>query len=850
MITVADLRSTFVFQDFPADDLARILPMLAEKTFPAGATIIYRGDPGDSMFIILSGTIIATLINDEGVEYTINTLAAGDNFGEMALMTGEPRSANVKSATAVRLAELSQGPFLELISAYPQLADAFFRQLAQRRGKSMVRAHFNNLERTEIIAHLFAQQPPAIDRLVGATRWTEETNAAIERLAGGETNILILGERGTGKDLAARLIHFCGSDSSRPLFHLDCANPPPINRETGVKAVEKDKLLLEIAQESALFGHAADAGGHAGGVRKGYLELAADGAVLLENIEALSSRVQHLLLRYLRDQAPAKARLFATSCVPLATLQSKEVFDPELLLLLLLDGEVLTMKPLRERKKDIPLIAHQLLLDYNSKFSRQVAGFSKEALNSLVDHEWPLNVDEMHQVLERAVLTAADGTITERQLFLNLPAFSATGKFNLLKIPFLRKVANYPLFPTGLRFVTVPFILALIILTLLGPPQQNPANLIVWALWWPFLVFSIVIGARSWCGYCPLPIISDGLNVFRKKYFSLPEAIPRHALWIGLAGFALVLLTEHATHMFSAARATSGLLLAILAGTILTNSLFGKRSWCKHICPLGRMIANSSALSLLELGSNSNVCTSQCQTHDCIREGNCPMGLHPSAAAASKDCILCLSCLKKCNHQSVRIHLRLPWYEFAAKEKRSLAEAFFAVTLTALVLAVKLPAYPPLAHLIEARLWGGAVVADSVLPALVAALFILFAGIASGLFSGGDWRKNFAVAGSAYLFLAFAGLLNIYLHEFVYTGENLLPWIVAMVGLGAVIPSEWITPELGTLKAVIPLLTLLGAGVSAALLVQLSDKNALPRWVRRAHQGLLLVLTLTFLLVL
>ncbi|MCG6538108.1 MAG: sigma 54-interacting transcriptional regulator, partial [Syntrophales bacterium LBB04] len=356
----------------------------------------------------------------------------------------------------------------------------------------------------------------------------------------------------------------------KPLFSLDCANPPPVQRESGpTRAGTKDELLLEIAQEAALFGHGANAGSYARGIRKGYLELAEGGALVLANIESLSPYVQSLLVSYLKEgffvrtgesrKIATKMRLISTSTRTLEELKNLPSLDPELLTLV--NGELLKMKPLRERKKDIPIIAEHLVSEYNAKFGKKVTGFSKEALNSLVDHDWPLNIDEMQQVLERATAISEEEVITERQVFLNMPTFSTTGKFNLLSIPFLRKVANYEFFPASLRLVTTPFILALTILTFVGPPQNNPANLIVWAVWWPFLIFSILISARSWCGYCPLPLIADGMNFYRKNFIAVPKFLSKHGLWVGIAGFVLVLLTEHATHMFTTARATSVLLL-------------------------------------------------------------------------------------------------------------------------------------------------------------------------------------------------------------------------------------------------------------------------------------------------
>jgi transcriptional regulator with AAA-type ATPase domain len=858
MITVNDLQRVNIFKDLSSEIIAAFIPRLTEKHYPAETTIIYRGDPGYSMFMVIDGTLAVTLRNDEGIEYSLATLGAGDIFGEMALLTGEPRSANVKSLSVVRLLELSQKAFFELVAAYPALNDHLIRLLVQRRARTAV--HLQSADqRTGNIATLFAQPPPDVQKLVGTTKWTHDTNATVGRLAAYPGNILILGERGSGKGLVAQLIHFSGLEGGRPLFRLDCANPPPVQRQSEAgKTGEKDALHREIAQESALFGHGADAGSFASSIRRGYLELADGGAVVLENIDALTPRVQRLLVHFLLkgnfartgeiEPIASKVRLLATTSRPPDELRVAAKFDPELLALV--GGEILVLKPLRERKKDIPVIAEYFLQEYSQKFAKNVSGFSKESLNLLVDHDWPLNVEEMRQVVERAVVIATGDLVEESQVFLNIPTFSATGKYNLLRIPSVKKMVHHDLFPTGLRFVTIPFILALIILTLAGPPENNPANLVVWAVWWPFLILSIIVSARGWCGYCPLPMISDGLNFYRNKFLAVPGFLTRNGVWIGIAGFALVLLSEHAAQMFTAAHATSVLLLVIVGGATITNFFFGKRSWCKHVCPLGKMVSQTSALSFIELGSNSNVCTSQCQTHDCVKDKNCPMGLHPSAAASSKDCILCLSCVRRCKHQAVRINARLPWNELLAREKWDVAGAFFAVFLTALVLAVKLPSWEPFSQLLTREFSENQLLADVAIAVTIGFAFTALAFLLSGFPGNGSWKQNFSVTGYAYLFLAFAGFFNIYFHEFVYRGHNLIPWTVDQIGLSGVVPAAWITPNLGTLKALIPAVTLIGAFSSLYLLTKLSGKFAIPAFVRVAHQGIMFITTCVFLAIL
>ena len=657
MITVEDIRKFTLFKDFPTESLAAMIPRLICKIFPAGTTIIYRGDPGYSMFMILSGSAAATLTNDEGVEYTLSTMKEGDIFGEIALLTGEPRTANVKAITDVRVIQMYQDVFNELRARYQGLNSAFFRLLAQRIGKKDERAQVTDIESKEAIANLLSvQKPLEVDQFLGKTKWVKDINETIARLADSADNVLITGERGSGRYLAARLIHFQNNDKSRPLLHLECDNPPPVQRESrGEGSGIKDELHLEVAQEAALFGHGPGIASYAKGIRRGYLELADGGTLILENIERLAPRVQTLLLDYLKERRftrKGETRVLTSRVRIISTMgidpnqEQDGVLLPEFFALL--NSEAVRVKPLRERKKDIPFIAASLLEGLNRKFNKDVRELSKEALNELVDHDWPLNIDELYQVIERAVAITEGKQITDQQIFLKVPAFSTTGKINLLKLPFFDNLAHHRFIPLGLQFLSVPFIMGIILYTLWGPEKNNLANLVVWSVWWPFLIFSIVVSARSWCGYCPLPVISNGINLKREKFLTFPASLARYGIWIGIVGFVVIFMTEHASHMFSDARATGALLLTILTGAIITNSLFGKRSWCKHICPLGKVVGHFADLSVVELGSNSNVCSSQCQTHDCVKDKNCPMGIHPSAAAATKDCVLCLACVKRC----------------------------------------------------------------------------------------------------------------------------------------------------------------------------------------------------------
>ena len=843
-ITITEISAIPLFKDIPESELEKIAPRLTSKTFPADQTIIFRGDEGYSMFILLKGAVAVTLTNDEGVEYTIAELGPEEAFGEMALLTGEPRSANVKAVGETTVVEIGQDHLNELMDACPGLNRALFRLLAKRLGAMGVLQNKQNVERVELIASLMTvRSKPERDHFPGSTKWAAEFNATLKKLGGERQHVLVLGEPGTETKLAANLIHHYGQGDAGPMLYLDCGNPPPVQRErANLQDHSGDALYKEMAQEGALFGHTAESGKYGKGDRIGLLELAGGGVLLLDNIDQLTQRVQLQLLEALSADAggKGKVRVIATCRTP----ESEGELDPAVREMI--TGATVTVKPLRERRKDIHALALLYLEEFNRKFGKHARKFSVEALNMLLDHSWPLNSLELRQVVERAVASCQEERIDADHIFLNLPKFAMTGKFNLLKITQLDALVRSKWIPLGFKIVSVPFILFLMIFTLVGPEKQNVANLIVWSVWWPFLILSIAFTSRSWCAYCPLPVISDGVSSFRSRFSKVPVFLSRYGVWCGVVGFALIVAVEHLTHMFTNPHATALLLLSVLGGAVVTTLLYGSRSWCKHLCPLGSMIGNTASLSILEIGSNPNVCSTQCQTLDCIKDNNCPMGLHPSSAALTRECVLCLNCVKSCQHRSARLNLRTPWHQVIARGKWEWSVSISALLMVASVLAVRgsewgmghLPGGSP----------GHPLLTNGGVLFLIVSLFLAAAILAAGFPFSGGWRKNLLISGYPYLFLAFVGLFNLYFYEFVHRGSQLGVWALKNLSIDSFIPAEWITPELGTLQIVLPLTALLGGAGANYMLGELVRRESLPLFLLRSNQLLIAVTVVLYVL--
>ncbi|RMF67886.1 MAG: 4Fe-4S binding protein, partial [Alphaproteobacteria bacterium] len=630
-------------------------------------------------------------------------------------------------------------------------------------------------------------------------------------------HVLIIGETGSGKRRLARLLHSTGERAGLRLLSLDCSSPPPLPARLteGMSTTER----LEAAQQVALFGREGVE------VRRGLLELAGDGDLVLEHIDQLAPRIQALLAHYLERQA--MPRILATSTTDLPEAARLGDYSPRLLRCF--SEPAVHLPPLRDRKQDLTALIDEMLPDLNRKHQRRVTRVDKSALHKLVDYSWPQNQEELRRVLDRAVALCKGETLTAEHLFLHQGDFSSQGRLNLLEWAPLRRLLDRS-DPWRLPRRVVTGILTGVMLTLaLGGQAAAAANLALWSLLWPGLLLLVVCGARLWCSVCPLHGLAQ-LVPFK------PAALPRRLLhlgpWFGLLGTLAILTAEQIFDMRHNPTATLGLLAVLVFATLGTNALFGRRAWCRSLCPLGRLVGQCARLSLVELHSNPEVCGSQCRVHDCVRDRDCPMGLHPGAVSASDDCVLCLECAHRCPHGSVRLDLRWPWLGLLQQRPREGAAALFGV-----VIAAACPALSLAGRATTATQSGAA-------AGVFCGLLLTFL-----LIHGKRGRSSsLAAAGTAWLPLAGAALLAHESRHFLTAGEALPAALLHLTGLDRWIAPEWVTPELGTLAA-LPFLGLVAAvGLGWYLLAHMRRQNLLSFAQVLAHRLLQLAAALSILI--
>ena len=124
------LSETAVFRDMPVHMLDEISRVVEDRMLPARTVVFKRGDPGDSFWVVLSGKVRVFRSDDQGVEITLSELGPGQSFGEVALLTGEVRSASVESVEETQALVLTKEQFEQVLKSHPEVSLTFIKQLS------------------------------------------------------------------------------------------------------------------------------------------------------------------------------------------------------------------------------------------------------------------------------------------------------------------------------------------------------------------------------------------------------------------------------------------------------------------------------------------------------------------------------------------------------------------------------------------------------------------------------------------------------------------------------------------------------------------------------------------------
>jgi two-component system, NtrC family, response regulator AtoC len=236
------------------------------------------------------------------------------------------------------------------------------------------------------------------DNIIGTSRPMQEIFSIMERVVNSDSTVLITGDSGTGKELVAKALHYNGPRKENPFVAINCAAIP-------------SELL-----ESELFGHVKGSFTGAVANKPGKFEQANTGTMFLDEIGSMTMALQGKLLRVLQEKEiervggakPMKVdvRIISATNTDLEKAVKKGLFRDDLFYRL--NVIPIHLPSLKDRAEDIPMLAAHFIGKYNEKMKKGIKGLASGVMDYLVAYEWPGNIRELENVIERAV-TLTDG---------------------------------------------------------------------------------------------------------------------------------------------------------------------------------------------------------------------------------------------------------------------------------------------------------------------------------------------------------------------------------------------------------------------------------------------------------
>ncbi|MDR7246537.1 sigma-54 interaction domain-containing protein [Priestia megaterium] len=259
---------------------------------------------------------------------------------------------------------------------------------------------------------LIHQQKP-FSSIIGVNAEIQQALKVAQKVAYADIPVLVTGESGSGKEMLAQAIHYEGSKRNGPFVSINCSVIPP--------------TLLEIE----LFGYQEGAFTADNKIKQvGKVEQACNGTLFIEEIDKMPLDIQEKFLKYLEDHSfyrigkaelvtlPTNTRVIASTSQALETMASKGEFNENLyyhLTVITID-----IPPLRKRTEDIVKLVQQFVQEFSSKYKKKNPEISSEVMNILVNYNWPGNVQELRNVVERFILLNDENIIKSNHLPNNI----------------------------------------------------------------------------------------------------------------------------------------------------------------------------------------------------------------------------------------------------------------------------------------------------------------------------------------------------------------------------------------------------------------------------------------------
>jgi two-component system response regulator PilR (NtrC family) len=392
----------------------RILVVDDERSMRELLAIVLRRE-GYAVLLAENGRSAIELLEREPVDLLISDIKMPDVSGVDVLRAAKRVDQDILGIMITAFASTESAVEAMRLGACDYLSKPFDIDLL----KMKVREKIENrqlrqenvlLKRTLGLSHQFAN-------IIGRSETMLDVFKMIDTVARTNSTILLTGESGTGKGLVAQAIHFHSLRRERPIVSLNCGAMP------------------EALLESELFGHMRGAFTGADANKKGLLEVAEKGTVFLDEIGDMSGVMQVKLLRVLQErrfrrvggleEMQADIRVIAATNRDLNKAVAEGRFREDLYYRI--NVIPIALPPLRQRREDIPLLAEHFIARYSEQMGKAITGIARASMELLQQYDWPGNIRELENVIERAVALERTPTILPETLPATLRSGARAG---------------------------------------------------------------------------------------------------------------------------------------------------------------------------------------------------------------------------------------------------------------------------------------------------------------------------------------------------------------------------------------------------------------------------------------
>ncbi|UWG96377.1 cyclic nucleotide-binding domain-containing protein [Dehalobacter sp. DCM] len=609
------------------------------ETFTKEAIIIEEGQKAQFLYLLVEGQVE---INSRNQDYnTPQTFGPGQVFGDLSLVTGSASFYTAHCLEPCRFLRMTAEDFARMLLRWPRIYQTIIIQLSEYLNEA--NQMLSEKKYKEVLSSVIklTEHQERYYGIWGSVRTTSEVEQTIEKLVNRVGNLLIRGERGTGRQMIAWHAHQRLFGETAPFVVVD-----------GRRFEQQWEGLL-----SKTGTYSADSSGMP---HYSLFDIALGGTIFIHDIDQISIAGQLKLAELLQYH---KNKNFIIGSIQTTTSGEGQVV-PELQSCFMHTHYV---KPLRERKRDIPIITQGILEMLAQRNKRVLPSLTPEAMQLLLSHHYRQgNVNELIQVIERAFFLALEDVIGLEQIFFGPTSEKIGRKINLLQWSFFNKFFKESSGILWLRRISAVLFIVIIVgmITPLPISPELKVLALIWGLWWPIIAVVSPFLGRIWCTVCPFSTIMDFFqNRFHPKR-TLPAVIVKYDYLIVSILFVLIFWIEVVSHMRYNLLYTGILLIVIQLAAICVSILYPRHNWCRHFCPLGGFIGVASIGSFMEVRADATVCLNKCTTLECyVGKGDikgCPMSQHLPYLDNNLDCKLCFNCLRICPHHSVQVNIRIP----------------------------------------------------------------------------------------------------------------------------------------------------------------------------------------------